>query len=59
MNPKHVVLSVGKKPDTDAQQKYKSHTENVFSTRFHGTIMARCWEDGDVWLYDYCGTRIG
>jgi len=58
MDPDNVVISVGKKPENDAQQKYRNYTKNVFSTRFHGTIKATCWLDGDVWLYDHRDNRI-
>lgn len=38
MKPTYVVVSVGKKPSTDASNKYKKHSENVWSTRWKGNI---------------------
>ncbi|MFH2001664.1 MAG: hypothetical protein ABIK28_18410 [Planctomycetota bacterium] len=53
MQPDHVVVSVGKKPETDASDKYRAQANNgVYSTRFHGTITAQCYEDGTVLLWD-------
>lgn len=39
MNPEYTIVSVGKKPDTDAHNKYKKYTrEKVLSTRYRGNI---------------------
>lgn len=38
MNPDYVIVSVGKKPSTDASNKYKKHCDNVWSTRWKGTV---------------------
>lgn len=38
MNPDYVIVSVGKKPDTDASNKYRKHCDNVWSTRWKGNI---------------------
>lgn len=38
MNPDCTVVSVGKKPETDASQKYAQYSNKVLSTRWHGTI---------------------
>jgi len=38
MRPKATVLSVGKKPENDAHQKYKKYSTDVFSTRWRGTM---------------------
>jgi competence protein ComEC len=46
MNPKHVVVSVGKKPATDASNKYRQYSENVWSTRWKGTIKFTINSDG-------------
>lgn len=59
MGPSAVICSVGKKPSTDASDEYRSHGAAVFSTRFHGTITMTMWGDGEVWLDDRDGTRIG
>ena len=53
MNPNHVIVSVGKKPSTDASNKYRQHAENgVYSTRYHGTILAVCDDQGSSTLFD-------
>src|SRR5690606_26108033 len=38
IKPDAVIVSVGKKPDTDASNKYRNHTKNVWSTRWKGNI---------------------
>jgi competence protein ComEC len=38
MKPKYTIVSVGKKPETDASDKYRKHSENVWSTRWRGNI---------------------
>lgn len=50
MDPHIVICSVGKKPDTDAHEDYKSQGAEVFSTRSKGTMVATIWEDGEVWV---------
>lgn len=50
IQPHAVISSVGKKPETDAHQDYKSHGAEVYSTRKHGTITVTIWEDGEVWV---------
>lgn len=57
MDPQYVICSVGKKPDTDASSKYSTRS-SVLSTRFHGTIVATIWSDGDIWLEDSSGNFI-
>lgn len=39
MNPEYVIVSVGKKPSTDASNKYRNYSDNVFSTRWKGNIV--------------------
>ena len=57
--PDYTVVSVGKKPDTDASSSYRKHTKKrTLSTRFNGTIHAKLWEDGDIYLYDHSGKRL-
>jgi len=53
MSPDYVVVSVGKKPKTDATSKYKQYSDNVFSTRWKGNIVFECFKDGSV----YCNTQ--
>jgi competence protein ComEC len=38
MNPKYTVVSVGKKPSTDASNKYRQYSDHVWSTRWKGNI---------------------
>jgi len=57
MSPKFTIVSVGKKSDTDASDLYAQYSK-VYSTRFHGTIVAKCWRNGNIWLYDSSGNRI-
>lgn len=39
MNPQYVIVSVGKKPETDASNKYRQYSKNVYSTRWKGNIV--------------------
>lgn len=38
MSPSVVIVSVGKKPETDASAKYTKYADEVASTRWHGNI---------------------
>ncbi len=38
MKPQYTIVSVGKKPNTDAYNEYSRYSENVWSTRWKGTI---------------------
>lgn len=38
MSPTHTIVSVGKKPSTDATNKYRHYSDNVYSTRWKGNI---------------------
>jgi beta-lactamase superfamily II metal-dependent hydrolase len=58
MSPDAVICSVGKKPSTDASDQYASHGAKVLSTRYHGTITVKIWDDGDIWIDDHKGDRI-
>ncbi len=46
MNPDCTVVSVGKKPENDASQKYNQYSNKVLSTRWYGTIRFELNEDG-------------
>lgn len=53
VDPDYTIVSVGKKPESDASNKYRYHTKKkVLSTRFNGTIHAQLFEDGDVRLWN-------
>lgn len=58
MDPSIVICSVGKKPDTDASEKYRAVADEVLSTRFQGTIKVRIWEDGETWVYNSKNEQI-
>ena len=48
MNPEYTVVSVGKKPDTDAHNQYKKYTrEKVLSTRYRGNITVTIDDNGN------------
>jgi beta-lactamase superfamily II metal-dependent hydrolase len=51
MSPKFTIVSVGKKPDTDASNKYRQYSNNVFSTRWKGNIKFNLESDGK-WNYE-------
>ena len=60
MAPEVTICSVGElhsRHDAAASYERFSH-HGCFSTIEHGTIIARCWSDGDVWLFDEVGTKI-
>ena len=46
MSPDYTIVSVGKKPSTDASNKYRQYSENVWSTRWRGTITLTIAPDG-------------
>jgi len=46
LNPDYVIVSVGKKPDTDASNKYRKHCDNVWSTRWKGNVTVTIPETG-------------
>lgn len=58
MDPSIVICSVGKKPETDAYDEYKSIASEVLSTRFCGTIIVTIWADGEVWADNFKGERV-
>jgi beta-lactamase superfamily II metal-dependent hydrolase len=59
MSPDIVVCSVGKKPETDASQKYASQGAQVLSTRYNGTITVSIKENGKVVVRDHSQEKIG
>lgn len=49
MNPQYTTVSVGKKPENDASNKYRRYTsKKVLSTRFCGDIIASCYINGAI-----------
>lgn len=47
-SPDYAIVSVGKKPETDASNKYRQYAKNVLSTRFHGNIVVTVPGDGSA-----------
>ncbi len=58
IDPVFTVVSVGKKPETDASNKYRHYSDKAVSTRFHGSIRAQILDNGEIWLYDWNNDRI-
>lgn len=48
MSPLLTVVSVGKKPDTDASNKYRANSTDVWSTRWKGMITLTITDDGEI-----------
>lgn len=48
MSPLLTVVSVGEKPETDASNKYRAYSSNVWSTRWKGTITLTIADDGVI-----------
>jgi beta-lactamase superfamily II metal-dependent hydrolase len=55
MSPKYTIVSVGKKPSTDASNKYRRYSDNIWSTRWKGNIVFTIDGNGNInydWEYD-------
>jgi competence protein ComEC len=52
MSPDITICSVGKKPETDASEKYANHGAKVLSTRYNGTITVSIKDNGKVIVRD-------
>jgi beta-lactamase superfamily II metal-dependent hydrolase len=53
VNPDYTIVSVGKKPENDATNKYRQFTKKkVYSTRFMGTIYAELFCNGAVRIWN-------
>lgn len=48
MNPTYTIVSVGKKPSTDASNKYRQYSDNVWSTRWKGNIIFEIDSNGEI-----------
>ena len=46
MNPTYTIVSVGKKPSTDATNSYRQYSDHVWSTRYKGNITFEINADG-------------
>ena len=51
MSPYLSVVSVGKKPSTDASNKYRQYSNDVFSTRWQGNIKVTIRDDGQMFYW--------
>jgi len=51
MAPTYTIVSVGKKPSTDASNKYRSYSENVWSTRWRGNIVMNIPKNAQTTVY--------
>lgn len=58
MDPDVVICSVGKKPETDASDKYTQQGASVFSTRYCGTIIVTIKDSGKVKVRNHLGEKI-
>jgi len=48
MQPQLTVVSVGKKPETDASNQYRKFSKHVWSTRWHGDVVLTISDAGQV-----------
>lgn len=48
MKPEYTIVSVGKKPEQDATNKYRNYSRHVYSTRWKGNIVFDCHRNGTV-----------
>jgi len=48
MSPTWTVVSVGKKPETDASNKYRQYSKYVWSTRWKGNIVFEIDDNGKI-----------
>lgn len=54
MDPRYTIVSVGKKPDTDASNKYRRYCNNVWSTRWYGNLTLQISrERGIEWFAEH------
>lgn len=60
MRPDVTICSVGElHPKHDAAASYENYSsKGCFSTVDHGSIVATCWADGDIWLSDFSGNTF-
>lgn len=58
MDPDVVICSVGKKPETDASDKYTQQGATVFSTRYNGTIIVEIKDSGEIEVRNHLGEKI-
>lgn len=48
MSPQYTIVSVGKKPETDASSKYAQYSDYVWSTRWRGNIVLTIQPNGQA-----------
>jgi beta-lactamase superfamily II metal-dependent hydrolase len=56
INPLAVIVSVGRKPPTDAHSKYKAICSKIWSTRYYGDLTLVVQDDG---TYNWTAARNG
>ena len=57
MHPGLTVVSVGKKPDTDASDSYRKHSKFVWSTRWKGDVTVRIESSGLMTATSRCDNQ--
>lgn len=57
MAPGLTVVSVGKKPDQDASDSYRLHSNHVWSTRWKGDVTVRISSDGTMTAESRCDNK--
>jgi beta-lactamase superfamily II metal-dependent hydrolase len=48
MSPSYTIVSVGKKPETDATNKYRQYSDEVWSTRWFGSMTLQIDAEGTI-----------
>lgn len=56
MSPTVTIVSVGKKPESDASNKYRAYSGKVWSTRWRGDLTVRIGDDGS-WKWTASETK--
>lgn len=55
MNPNYTIVSVGKKPESDASNKYRNYCDNVWSTRWKGNIRLEINDNRSAQIFSETG----
>ena len=59
IKPSIVIVSTDKlDPEHDAEDEYRACTEHVYSTRTHGTMWVRMYDDGRFELHTHDGVLV-
>jgi beta-lactamase superfamily II metal-dependent hydrolase len=61
LSPTYTIVSVGKKPETDASNKYRAYSQRVWSTRWYGNLTLQVDAWGEIrwkaYPFEHGGTR--